>query len=347
MSDEDGEAQPGLVEQLLDGLPLPAFTLDERDTVRAANVPALAILGEKARGRNLALSLRGPELLDAVSGTRRDGAQRRILLRLPDDAQYRVKVSGLPAADPPQVICVMQDVTSEAQNEAIRREFVANVSHELRTPLTAMMGFIETLQSAAKDDPLARDRFLGIMSREAGRMNRLVRDLLHLSRVEAEERVRPRETIDLPGILRSAAASVRQVAEAHGSMIRFQGIEGRVMVPGDADQLTQVFLNLMENAVKYGARDKPVTVTISRETTSRGPVIRVDVADQGDGIDPIHLPRLTERFYRVDAHRSRAEGGTGLGLAIVKHIINRHRGWLRIESEKGRGTVFSVMLPET
>ncbi|WP_112309360.1 sensor histidine kinase [Pseudogemmobacter bohemicus] len=338
--------EDGLIVQVLDGIPLPAFTLDERDTVRAANVQALAILGEKARGRNLALSLRGPELLDAVAGARSDGATRRILVRLPDEAQFRVRVSALPDADPPQVICVMQDVTSEAQNEAIRREFVANVSHELRTPLTAMMGFIETLQSAAKDDPVARDRFLGIMSREAGRMNRLVRDLLQLSRVEAEERVRPREAIDLTGILRSASSSVRQVAEDHGCPILFRGLEGRVPVPGDADQLTQVFLNLMENAVKYGARDKPVTVTISRETTSRGPAIRVDVADQGEGIDAIHLPRLTERFYRVDTHRSRAEGGTGLGLAIVKHIINRHRGRLRIESEKGRGSVFSVILPE-
>ena len=344
---EDPAEESGLIAQVLDGIPLPSFTLDGRDTVSAANVQALAILGEKARGRNLALSLRGPELLDAVARVRADGGQQRILLRLPDEAQYRVKVSGLADADPPLVLCVMQDVTSEAQNEAIRREFVANVSHELRTPLTAMMGFIETLQTAAKDDPAARARFLEIMSREAGRMNRLVRDLLHLSRVEAEERVRPRESVDLPGILRSAAASVRQVAEDHGSAIIFHGLEGKVMVPGDPDQLTQVFLNLMENAVKYGAREKPVRVTVTRETTSRGAAIRVDVADQGDGIDAIHLPRLTERFYRVDAHRSRAEGGTGLGLAIVKHIINRHRGWLKIDSEKGRGSVFSVILPES
>ncbi|NPD15833.1 two-component sensor histidine kinase [Xinfangfangia sp. D13-10-4-6] len=343
----DGAEGSSLIAEFLDGMPLAAFTLDPRDIVTAANVPALAVLGERARGRNLALSLRGPELLEAVAAVRHNGAQQRILLRLPDEAQFRVKVSNLPGATPPLVLCVMQDVTSEAQNEAIRREFVANVSHELRTPLTAMMGFIETLQTAAKDDPAARTRFLDIMSREAGRMNRLVRDLLQLSRVEAEERVRPRESVDLPGILRAAAASVRQIAEEHGSPIVITGIEGRVMVPGDPDQLTQVFLNLMENAVKYGAKGKPVTVTLSRETTSRGEAIRVDVADQGDGIDQIHLPRLTERFYRVDTHRSRAEGGTGLGLAIVKHIINRHRGWLRIDSEKGRGSVFSVILPES
>ncbi|VDC30166.1 sensor histidine kinase [Pseudogemmobacter humi] len=336
----------GLADQILAGIPLPAFLLDESESIAAVNAPALHLLGPGAQGRKLALALRAPDLLDAVAALREDHEPREFLLRMSDEAQYRVSLSPLPALGPGAAVCVMRDISAEAQNEAIRREFVANVSHELRTPLTALMGFIETLQTAAKDDAAARQRFLAIMEREAGRMNRLVLDLLQLSRVEAEERMRPRGRVDLAQVIASAAATVRGLAEEHGSRIEIRGMTPGMAVPGDADQLTQVFLNLMENAVKYGARGKDVTVSLRRESTSRGPALRIDVADRGEGIDPVHLPRLTERFYRVDSHRSRAEGGTGLGLAIVKHIVNRHRGWLKIDSRKGEGSVFSVILPE-
>jgi two-component system, OmpR family, phosphate regulon sensor histidine kinase PhoR len=170
-----------------------------------------------------------------------------------------------------------------------------------------------------------------------------VRDLLQLSRVEAEERVRPREAVELRGLLEGVISSLRGVAERTGDRVELTG--ATVTVPGDADQLTQVFTNLVENALKYGAAGQVVRVSLSAEETVRGPAVRVEVADEGEGIDPVHLPRLTERFYRVDTHRSREMGGTGLGLAIVKHIVSRHRGWLRIESEKGRGSRFQVVLP--
>ncbi|MGA0539011.1 ATP-binding protein [Neotabrizicola sp. VNH66] len=333
--------------EVLDGIPLPAFIVDADERIAAKNAAARGVLSEQPIGRKLALALRAPDLLSAVAEVLAEGGRREVPLRLTDDGQYRVAVSALEAAGGRRVLCVLRDITSEAQSEAIRRDFVANVSHELRTPLTAMMGFIETLRGPARDDAAARGRFLEIMDREAGRMNRLVRDLLHLSRVESEERVRPRDPVDLSGVLRGAAATVRPAAEDKESRIVISGADGAIFVPGDADQLMQVFLNLVENAVKYGARGQEVRVSVSRENTSRGPSIRVDVADTGEGIDPIHLPRLTERFYRVDTHRSRAEGGTGLGLAIVKHIVNRHRGWLRIDSKRGEGSVFSVILPET
>ena len=215
--------------------------------------------------------------------------------------------------------------------------------------LRALLGFIETLRGAARDDAAARERFLSIMAREAERMNRLVADLLSLTRVESEERVRPTAPVDLAALVRSAAASLRPVAEAAGVEIELTGTVEPLTAPGDADQLTQVLTNLIENALKYGG---PGPVTVSLSAQSRDPVLkravaRIDVIDRGEGIDDLHLPRLTERFYRVDSHRSREKGGTGLGLAIVKHIVNRHRGRLKIESRKGEGSRFTVLLPRS
>jgi two-component system phosphate regulon sensor histidine kinase PhoR len=246
------------------------------------------------------------------------------------------------------VLAAFEDITDMEQAGQMRRDFVANVSHELRTPLTALLGFIETLKGAAREDPVARARFLDIMEREAERMNRLVRDLLSLSRVEAEERVRPTERIDIVAHLGLAVAALRQVADQAGVTVELVGEAGPVVVLADPDQMTQVFQNLIENAVKYGGSGGIVTVRVTREERDislRGPAVRIDVIDKGEGIDAIHLPRLTERFYRVDSHRSREQGGTGLGLAIVKHIVNRHRGRFRIDSEKGSGSTFSVILP--
>ncbi|MGR3547335.1 MAG: sensor histidine kinase, partial [Roseovarius sp.] len=227
-------------------------------------------------------------------------------------------------------------------------DFVANVSHELRTPLTALMGFIETLQGPARHDQVAIDRFLGIMQSEAARMERLVRDLLSLSRVESEERVRPRDEVNLGQVIGSVLHALRPLARDRACDISFEAPEGMV-VRGNDDQLQQVFTNLVENAIKYGGKDNRITITLERtprDATLRAPAIVARVRDQGPGIDPLHIPRLTERFYRVDTHRSREMGGTGLGLAIVKHIVNRHRGRLRISSTPGEGSEFSVILPQ-
>lgn len=328
---------------LLAGLPMPAMLIAREDRITACNDRALALFGAGIVGRNPAMAVRSPAVLSAVAGvTRRGGVQevRMTLLRDGQELVFQVTVSRQGEG---RVLAVFRDVTEEEKAGEMRRDFVANVSHELRTPLTALMGFIETLKNAAKDDPRAREMFLGIMEAEAGRMNRLVRDLLQLSRVEAEERVRPREPVDLRGLLEGVIASLRGVAERSGATVRLTG--AAVVVPGDHDQLVQVFTNLVENALKYGAAGQEVRVTLTGEDTVRGPAVRVEVADEGEGIDPVHIPRLTERFYRVDSHRSREMGGTGLGLAIVKHIVSRHRGWLRIESEKGRGSRFQVVLP--
>lgn len=329
--------------RLLAGLPLPAMLVRNGDRVQACNPAAVALLGEGMVGRHPAIAVRAPAVLEALAAARPDGPPQEARMALRREGQeqvFQVTVSGL--GEGLQLV-VFRDLTEEERAGEMRRDFVANVSHELRTPLTALMGFIETLKNAAKDDPKAREMFLGIMEAEAGRMNRLVRDLLQLSRVEAEERVRPKEPVELRGLLEGVISSLAGVAEKTGDRVELVG--DPVTVPGDRDQLVQVFTNLVENALKYGGTGQVVRVSLTPEETVRGPAVRVEVADEGEGIDPVHLPRLTERFYRVDSHRSREMGGTGLGLAIVKHIVSRHRGWLRVESVVGEGSRFSVVLP--
>lgn len=246
------------------------------------------------------------------------------------------------------VLVSLHDVSHVEEAEQQRRDFVANVSHEMRSPLTVLAGFIETLRGSARDDAASRERFLDIMNREVWRMSRLVEDLLSLSRVESNERIRPRDRIKLSDVLHATLAALRPQIEDMRVAVDFRDLPSAPAIPGDHDQLVQVFHNLIENAVKYGGSGGRIEIAITRLDGAPGvpgPALRASVRDFGDGIDPIHLPRLTERFYRVDGHRSREKGGTGLGLAIVKHIVNRHRGRLVIESNRGEGSSFVVILP--
>ena len=343
-----------LIGDVLGAVPLPGLIVDQSERIIAANPGALTLLGQQIIGRHFATILRQPQVLQVVEDSLRDRRPREARHLANDgvqDAMYQVSihyVNGIGAVNAGALLITFQDVTHLEQAERMRRDFVANVSHELRTPLTAIMGFIETLRGPARDDAEVRDRFLGIMEGEAARMNRLVGDLLSLSRVEDEERIRPREEIDLSGILDSTLRSVRPLAEEAAMSLTLEAPGEPVMVTGDADQLQQVFTNLIVNAITYAASGGSVHLVLStseRNPAVRAPAARVQVIDKGPGIDPVHLPRLTERFYRADSHRSRELGGTGLGLAIVKHIINRHRGRLRVESELGKGTVFTVILP--
>lgn len=352
-----------LIAGVLRGLPMPVLAVDGKARVLAANSAAEQMLGDDVLDRPFVTVLRNPMLNEALE---------RVLAAPQTEVAVSEKLSAQIAAQGRDLNCdisvtalepglghgaliSLTDTTRMAQAEQMRRDFVANVSHELRTPLTALLGFIETLRGPARNDPVARDRFLSIMEREAGRMNRLVADLLSLSRVEADERRRPAERLDLALLVRGSAAALSGTAEIAGTQIVLEGLETPVWISGDQDQLVQVFQNLVENALKYGGSGGsggsggPVTLRLRRidhEPVLRGPAWAVEVEDQGDGIDAFHLPRLTERFYRVDTHRSREKGGTGLGLAIVKHIVSRHRGRLRIESEKGQGSRFTVILPD-
>jgi two-component system phosphate regulon sensor histidine kinase PhoR len=227
----------------------------------------------------------------------------------------------------------------------MRADFIANASHELRTPLASLSGFIDTLLGPARDDAEARARFLAIMKTQATRMARLIDDLLSLSRVELTEHMHPETPVDLVPVVRQVVDGLQTLALDRKVEIKIAQPNAPVMVAGDRDELTRVFENLAENALKYGAGGKRVEIAFAERTSPDGAEALVSVRDYGPGIAAEHIPRLTERFYRVDVAQSRAEGGTGLGLALVKHILNRHRGKLNIESAAGQGATFTVRLP--
>jgi len=338
---------------LIDGYPSPTVLIFDNDRVAAMNSHAVRLLGQNLVGRHYITAMRQPDLMDAIEAT--------LLLRKPRKTRYLTTEAGRPitytvdcspvegrGATQRGVMVVFEDITHLEEAVQIRRDFVANVSHELKTPLTALLGFIETLTHAAADDPVAQKRFLGLMELEASRMNRLVGDLLALSRVESEERLRPSDRVNLTNVVSLAVDRMRPVAESAECSIWLDLYDLPIWVLADEEQLIQVMSNLVENAIKYGATEKGVRIELTMsnyESALRGPGARISVQDFGEGIDPIHIPRITQRFYRVDGHRSREMGGTGLGLAIVKHIVNRHRGRLRVDSEVGAGSTFSIVLP--
>jgi two-component system phosphate regulon sensor histidine kinase PhoR len=335
-------------QELVEAIPIPAVLVDSDGRIAATNASARNLFGEAIEGRHYITVLRQPSLLDAVERAINNGTTTRAQYLTTEARRDLTLQATCTRLSGGRVFLCFEDRTAMEEAFQMRRDFVANVSHELRTPLTALMGFIETLGGAARDDSAARSRFLGIMHKEASRMNRLVGDLLSLSRVEAEERMRPTQPVDFVSVVRSVLHTLAPMAEAEGIALETVLSGDDIVIPGDSDQLSQVVTNLVENAIKYSRADS--TVRISVATRAQHPDIRQDalvlaVEDEGEGIDAIHIPRLTERFYRIDAHRSREMGGTGLGLAIVKHIVNRHRGRLRIESEKGKGSKFSVILP--
>lgn len=333
----------------LNALPLPAIWVNTAGRIEAANAPAQAFFGDATLGRHYITVLRQPDLLDAIEvALREHKVCSTLYLTTEADRDITLKATCAPADDKSGILVSFEDRTEMEEAGQMRRDFVANVSHELRTPLTALLGFMETLRGAARDDPEARDRFLEIMEREAKRMNRLVGDLLSLGRLEAEARVRPTKLVDFAAIANSVLTTLRPLSEQFGVTVATHGLQSQMILPGDGDQLGQIVTNLVENAIKYGPKESTVTIRLSRNQHHpmlRGSAVILEVSDAGDGIDPVHLPRLTERFYRIDDHRSREIGGTGLGLAIVKHIVNRHRGRLRIKSEEAQGTVFTVILP--
>ena len=255
------------------------------------------------------------------------------------------EAKGLSKAMLDRLLLTFRDLTPIRQVEEMRVDFVANASHELRTPLAALSGFIETLKGPARNDAAARERFLDIMEAQARRMARLIDDLLSLSRIELAAHVRPQTPVDLLPIVRQVIDALQMLARDRGVDVNVTAPSEPLVVSGDRDELTRVFENLVENALKYGASGRRVEIALSRAfTVSGGEEAVVAVRDYGPGIAAEHMPRLTERFYRVDVTESREQGGTGLGLALVKHIMNRHRGRLTIESRSGEGATFTVRL---
>ena len=325
-------------------LPDPALIVDERGSVLAANRQADLFFEEAVTGRQLALVLRTPAVLQAVSDSILSSEPRRAqhIVRGPLQRTYDVIVSPLGGfgSSGRLALLLLRDQTYEEHIERMRSDFVANASHELRTPLAVLSGFIETLQGAARGDAKARDEFLVLMKAQADRMARLIDDLLSLSRIEVSEHLAPAEIADLAYIARQACEMLKQLAKEAHCELRV-GLPPSLPVIGDPGQLSQVVHNLIENAIKYAASGKMIDIEGKLEN---GAAV-LSVRDYGPGIAAHDVPRLTERFYRVNVQDSRNRGGTGLGLAIAKHIISRHRGKLLIDSEPGRGSTFSVHMP--
>jgi two-component system, OmpR family, phosphate regulon sensor histidine kinase PhoR len=339
-----------VIEAAIAGLPDPAIMLDQQGIVVAFNEHARSIARALSVGEPVSFGLRIPDVLDAVRRTTstRQGERVEFQVRVPDrwfeGFIEPVLLPGEPGRE--LVLVALHDLTPIRRVEEMRADFVANASHELRTPLASLAGFIETLQGSARDDTQARERFLHIMKAQAMRMARLIDDLLSLSRIELKAHLQPQTFADLVAIVRQVADGLQMLAHDRGVEIRIDMPQMPLAVRGDRDELIRVFENLIENALKYGASGKRVEVRGHREMGPEGEEEAViAVHDFGPGIAPEHLPRLTERFYRVDVVESRAQGGTGLGLALVKHILNRHRGRLSIESTPGKGATFVVRFP--
>jgi two-component system phosphate regulon sensor histidine kinase PhoR len=339
---------------LVDALPDPLLMVQSDHRIERANAAALKLFERDCAGQAIETVIRDPGFLAAIDDVL-DGS---------DEADVNLQFSGPPTRafggrivpcrwhERAAALISLRELTEQVAIERMRSDFVANASHELRTPLAVIRGFVETLAGPAKDDPAAQARFLKTMAAETERMSRLVEDLLSLSRIEQNEHVTPSERVALPDVIGGVVDALRPYASDRDVRLRVDAAADLPPVLGDRDQLSQLFTNLIDNAIKYGGEEGTVTITVRYEQkappgagplTGR-PTVAVTVEDHGEGIPAEYLPRLTERFFRVDPARSRRLGGTGLGLAIVKHILRRHRGHIAFASEVNVGTRVTVHL---
>jgi len=348
----EAEAHASAAARIVARLPDPLAVLGADARPVALNPAARALLGED--GADLAALLRNPSLHGAVTRAFAGAGPQTAEVTLPVPIARELVAQAIllepPLADGGRLLLVLSDRTRERRLEQMRADFIANASHELRTPLASLAGFIDTLRGPAADDREAQQRFLPIMAEQAARMGRLIEDLLSLSRIELTEHTPPTVELDLAVLAHRATEALGPRLAARRITLDVTVEDALPRVAGDADQLSQVFANLLDNAVKYGREGGRLGLALRRdgpggEKARRREGVAIVVTDDGVGIARAHLPRLTERFYRIDAARSRAIGGTGLGLAIVKHIVNRHRGTLEIESVEGAGSTFTVWLP--
>lgn len=334
-------------ERLAAAVPDPLILFDQTGRIAHANQPAQTAFGSVAAGVDVQLRFRSPEMQELaralLSGNDRP-AGVDYAERVPVERHYRVSASSVGAGSGLYVL-VFKDQSELRRVDRMRADFIANASHELRTPLASISGFIETLRGPARDDPKARDRFLEIMNNQTGRMARLIDDLLSLSRLEMKSFVNPDEKVDICLLIGGVIDSLNQLARDAGVEIVRDIPAEPIEVPGSRDELIQVFENLLENACKYGQSGGKVEISVERSGAGPKTGVDVTVRDFGPGIPDEHIPRITERFYRVDVEESRTQKGTGLGLAIVKHILSRHNARLTIRSRVGEGAAFTVHLP--
>lgn len=335
----DAVLPAALPEPLIEAFDFPVLLINQDEEILEQNDAARQAFGQLPEHAHISARLRAPGLLDMVREGLRSGKpqQKDYVERVPSARAYRVRVAP---GGQGRFVIAFNDVSSVHRMDQMRTDFVANASHELRTPLASLKGFIETLQGPARSDLKAQERFLGIMLEQVNRMSRLVDDLLSLSRLEMKAHIAPGDRVDLVPILTHVRDSLMPLGASLGVTITLTAPDEPVLIPGDRDELVQVFENLVENACKYGQEGKAVDITLAADT---GKPVTVTVADYGPGIEAEHVPRLTERFYRVNVEASRSKKGTGLGLAIVKHILTRHRARLVIHSKPGEGSSFCVV----
>ncbi|WP_108681723.1 ATP-binding protein [Methyloceanibacter sp. wino2] len=339
---------------VVDALPDPGILLSPTGQVVFFNAPAKGVFSSLREGSHISSLIRAPEFLDAVSAAPQTGQAVSVVYaeRVPVGRRMEATVAPLGRKGGPNsdILVLLRDFTEGDRINQMRTDFIANASHEMRTPLASLRGFIETLQSTAKEDEAARERFLPIMAEQAARMTRLIDALLSLSRLEMNAHVPPSDLVDLNDVLGHARDTLEPIAADSHMTLEVERFAKPAIVRGDRDELLQVLQNLVQNALKYGRPNGSVRIEAkhipSLNQHARGR-FAISVIDNGPGISAEHLPRLTERFYRVDVDSSREKGGTGLGLAIVKHILNRHRGELAIASKPEQGSTFTVMLNES
>jgi two-component system phosphate regulon sensor histidine kinase PhoR len=357
---------------ILELLPEPVILVQGREgespEIAYGNRAAREVFRIELAGAPLGAALRRPEVLETIEAALEMGASAEVAFETigvqPRFWRAFARPLETEGQGPRRLVVMLRDETDARRTERMRADFLANASHELRTPLASLAGFVETLRTHAKDDPEARDKFLGIMAQQATRMARLVDDLLSLSRIELNEHIAPSGKVDLARTVQDVSDAIRPLTEERQVTVAIKAAQGVPSVTGDRDQLVQVIQNLVDNAVKYTPRGGKVCVSLDAATNleaARAPsragvglsllspdsaeaqsYVVLRVTDEGPGIARQHLPRLSERFYRVEGQRS---GGTGLGLAIVKHVVNRHRGGFTVESTEGEGSTFSVYLP--
>jgi two-component system, OmpR family, phosphate regulon sensor histidine kinase PhoR len=328
----------------LSAIDIPLYLINTRENIAFQNDAAIQAFGAGEANAHITTRLRSPAILDCVRETIAKGNVNTVEYseRQPSTRVYAVRVAPVPAESGPPAYFIVsfRDISESRVIERMRSDFVANASHELRTPLASLQGFIETLQGPAKNDAKAGERFLAIMLEQVQRMNRLVDDLLSLSRIELKAHIAPSDKVELGPLLGHVRDALQPQATALGVELDLRLPDSPVTVAGDRDELIQVFENLVQNACKYGQEGKRVEVELTGARNDLGP--EVSIRDYGPGIEEEHIPRLTERFYRVNVEASRSKKGTGLGLAIVKHILTRHRARLIVKSEIGKGSVFTV-----
>lgn len=358
--ENDGSGQVRPVKQsswrvIVDAIPFPALALDDRGNIVHVNNMLSEVFGKAKIGQPVSFVSRNPDFNRAIDRALKAQEPVEVVFfeRIPVERRIsatatRLAVADRPGPGQPAVLVTLRDLSEQDRLTQMRADFIANASHELRTPLASLRGFVETLQGPARDDPEARDKFLAIMASQAARMTRLIDDLLSLSRVEMRVHLPPRGTVDLNDVASYVAQSLEPLASAASCKLKINKLEGPARIRGDREEVVQLLQNLVHNAIKYGRENGNVEIAVSRVIDGVPPYERllIAVADDGPGISPEHLPRLTERFYRASPSASTDKGGTGLGLAIVKHIVIRHRGDLRITSELGNGSTFSILFDD-